>query len=79
VRLPPPDENHAHKGKVLNFETYNQNKRNTLMQMLSQIIEDIKIVLQWLRNWQSCHTKRAKNYAANGLAKIATLQVIYRV
>jgi ribonuclease HI len=43
------------------------------------IAADIHTVLQGVRSWQICHTKRATNFAAHGLAKEATLNVIDRV
>jgi ribonuclease HI len=43
------------------------------------IVADIRTVLQGFQGWQICHTKRATNYAAHGLAKEAILNVIDRV
>ena len=36
-----------------------------------QIIEDARLVLESLRNWNIRHVKREANFVAHGLAKIA--------
>lgn len=44
-----------------------------------QIVDDIKVVLQGLRRWQICHTKRENNYATHKLAKATIVHFIDRV